>query len=109
MKLKSSRSLCLARNMSVPFLPPKGSKLAIDSSIALKASSRFLNKYRVPMSFKLMRASLLVFLLVSIRAAKKSVRILLVYSLDTFVTRASDAYDSTESSALDVSCKQCNS
>lgn len=108
-KLKSSRSLYLARNISAPFLPPKGSRLVIDSSIALKASSRFLNKQRVPMSLKLMRASFYVFLLVSIKAAKMSVRILLVYSLEAFVTRASDAYDSVENSALDVPCKQCNS
>ena len=95
--------------MSVPFLPLKGSRLLIDSSTALKASSRFLNKYRVPMSFKLMRASLFVFLLVSIKAANMSVRIRLAYSLDALVTRARDAHDSTVSSALDVSCKQCNS
>ena len=55
------------------------------------------------MSFRLMRASLLVFLLVSIKAAKRSVRIRLAYSFDAFVTSESDANDSCESSALDVS------
>ena len=91
--------------MSVPFFPPNGSRLLIDSSIALKANSRFLNRYRVPRSFKLILASLLVFLLVSIKAAKRSVRIRFDYSFDELVTRESDANDNSESSALDVSYK----
>ena len=50
-------------------------------------------------------ASLLVFLLVSIKAAKRSVRIRFDYSFDELVTRESDANDNSESSALDVSYK----
>jgi len=42
----------------------------------------------------LIRASLFVFLLVSIKAAKMSVRIVFAYSLDEFVTSDNDANES---------------
>ena len=102
MKDRSSLSFYRARNKSVPFCPPRGSRLAIDSSSALNASSLFLNRYMVPNPFMLTRASLPVFRLVSISAAKRSVRAFLTNSLEEFVTRDSDANERMESSAFEI-------
>ena len=73
-----------------------------ESSMGLKASSLFLNRKIVPKPFKDRRASLFVFLLTSIRAVKKSVKIRFTCSLVELVTRDSAANETRAYSPLDV-------
>ena len=98
---KSSRSFQRARNISVPFCPPKDSRAA-ESSSALKASSLFLKRYNIPSPLMFMRASLLVLRLVSIKAAKRSVNTFFTNSFDELVTSDREAKESTDSSAFEV-------
>ena len=101
MKDKSSLSLQRARNRSVPFCPPKGSRVA-ESSSALKANSLFLKRYNIPSPLMFMRASLLVFRLVSIKAANRSVNTFFTNSFGELVTRDSEAKERIDSSAFEV-------